>query len=114
MKIIKKQRHRNLIFLLHEWYNNYGDSQMSLGADWRKFILNEEMEEKTIFTYIQGLQEIINNFRPRTMTEKRRFALAKQQIKEVKRLARRMQNEVHVLQEKLNILEESLNENEER
>ena len=74
----------------------------------------EEMEEKTIFTYIQGLQEIISNFKPRTMTEKRRFALAKQQLKEVKRLARRMQNEVHVLQEKLNILEESLNENEER
>ena len=87
---------------------------MSLNAHWRNFLLNEEMEVKTIFTYIQGLQEIINNFKPRTMTERRRFALAKQQIKEVKRYARRLQNEVHVLQEKLNILEESLNENEER
>ena len=99
---------------MNEWYNNYGEPSMSLNSHWRKFILNEEMEEKTIFTYIQGLQEIISNFKPRTMTEKRRFALAKQQLKEVKRLARRMQNEVHVLQEKLNILEESLNENEER
>jgi ribosomal protein S7 len=87
---------------------------MSLNRGWRNFIFNEGLEEKTIFTYIQGLQEIINNFKPRTMTEKRRFALASQQIKEVKRHARRMQNEMHVLQEKLNILEESLNENEEK
>jgi hypothetical protein len=87
---------------------------MSLNRNWKKFIFNEGLEEKTIFTYIQGLQEVINNFKPRTMIEKRRFALAKQQIKEIKRHARRMQNEVHVLQEKLNILEESLNENEER
>jgi len=87
---------------------------MSLNTQWQEFLLNEEMEEKTIFTYIQGLQESISNFKPRTMTEKRRFALAKQQLKEVKRYARQMQNEVHVLQEKLNILEESLNENEEK
>jgi RNA-splicing ligase RtcB len=87
---------------------------MSLNSDWRSFVLNEDLDEKTIFTYIQGLQEIINNFKPRTMTERRRLALAKQQIKEVKRHARKMQNEVQILQEKLNILEESLNENEEK
>ncbi len=79
---------------------------MSLNSDWRNF-LNESLDEKTIFTYIQGLEEIISNLKPRTITEKRRMSLAKQHIKEVKRYARRMQNEAYILQEKLNILEES-------
>tara|TARA_R100000908_G_C3731052_1_gene130423 strand:- start:339 stop:590 length:252 start_codon:yes stop_codon:yes gene_type:complete len=79
---------------------------MSLNSDWRDF-LNESLDEKNIFTYIQGLQEIISNLKPRTMTEKRRLQLAKTHLREVKRFARRMENEAIVLQEKLNILEES-------
>jgi hypothetical protein len=85
---------------------------MSLERDWKNFV-NENVEERTIFTYIQGLDEIISNFKPKTMTEKRRLALARQNLREVKRYARKMQSEVTVLQEKLNILEENLNENEE-
>ena len=87
---------------------------MSIRGNWENFLLNEAVEDRTIFTYIQGLQEFVNNFRPKTMTEKRRLSLANQQLEEIKRHARRMQNEMQVLQEKLNILEESLNENEER
>lgn len=79
---------------------------MSLNSEWRDF-LNESLDEKTIFTYIQGLQEIISNLNPRTMTEKRRLSLANQHLREVKRYARRMQNEMNLLQEKLNILEEN-------
>ena len=79
---------------------------MSLNSDWRDF-LNESLDEKNIFTYIQGLQEIISNLKPRTMTEKRRLQIAKTHLREVKRFARRMENEMSVLQEKLNIIEES-------
>ena len=82
------------------------DSEVSLNSEWRSF-LNESLDEKTIFTYIQGLEEIISNLKPRTMTEKRRMSLAKQHVREVKRYARRLQNENQVLQERLNILEES-------
>jgi len=82
------------------------EEYMSLNADWRNF-LHESVDEKTIFTYIQGLEEIISNLRPRTMTEKRRVTLAKQHLREVKRFARRMDNDIGVLQEKLHILEES-------
>ena len=49
---------------------------MSLNSDWQKF-LNENLDDKNIFTYIQGLQEIISNLKPRTMTEKRRLQIAK-------------------------------------
>ena len=81
-------------------------AEVSLESTWQDF-LYESLEEKTIFTYIQGLEEIISNLKPRTMTEKRRMSLAKQHLREVKRYARRMQNEMYVLQERLNIIEES-------
>ena len=79
---------------------------MSLDSEWQKF-LNESLDEKTIFTYIQGLQEIISNLKPKTLTEKRRLTLANSHLREVKRYARRLQNEVNLLQEKVNVLEES-------
>ena len=79
---------------------------MSLNSDWQKF-LTESLDEKNIFTYIQGLQEIISNLKPRSMTEKRRLQIAKTHLREAKRFARRMETEMAVLQEKLNILEES-------
>ena len=80
---------------------------MSLDREWRNFLINEELDEKSIFTYIQGLQEIISNLKPRTVTEKRRLQLAKQHIREVRKYARRMLNENMNLQEKLNLLEEN-------
>tara|TARA_R100001163_G_scaffold65809_2_gene65120 strand:- start:3990 stop:4244 length:255 start_codon:yes stop_codon:yes gene_type:complete len=80
---------------------------MSLNDQWQKFLLSEELSEKTIFTYIQGLKEIIANVKPRTMTEKRRLALAEGHLREVKRYARKMQNNIDLLQERIGILEES-------
>ena len=82
---------------------------MSLNTAWYSF-LNESLDEKTIFTYIQGLEEVISNLKPKTMTEKRRLSLAKQHLREVKRYARKMQGNLEVLSEKLNILEESQGE----
>ena len=80
---------------------------MSLDSQWRDFLINEELDERSIFTYIQGLQEIISNLKPRTVSEKRRLQLAKQHIREVRKYARRIMNENMDLQEKLQLLEES-------
>ena len=82
---------------------------MSLDSEWRNF-LNEDISEKNIFTYIQGLQEIISNIKPKSMTEERRLKLAKEHLREARRSARKMQNELQVLEERLTVLEESLNE----
>jgi|TARA_R100001591_G_scaffold72199_1_gene80463 hypothetical protein len=79
---------------------------MSLDKAWRDF-LTESVDEKNIYTYIQGLQEIISNLKPRTVTEKRRLQLAKQHLREVRRFARKLDNRIGVLEEKLTILEES-------
>ena len=83
-----------------------GGAEVSLDSAWKDF-LNENLNEKTIFTYIQGLEEVISNLKPRTMVDKRRMSLAKQHLREVKRFARKMQNQMSVLEERLNILEES-------
>ena len=80
---------------------------MSLDSQWRDFLINEELDERSIFTYIQGLQEIISNLKPRTVSEKRRLQLAKQHIREVRKYARRIMNENMDLHEKLQLLEES-------
>ena len=79
---------------------------MSLNKDWNRFMLGESLEERNIFTYLQGLQEIISNIKPKSMTEERRLKLANNHLREVRRSARRMQNELQVLEERLNILDE--------
>ena len=38
---------------------------MSFESEWRSF-LNEDISEKNIFTYIQGLQELISKFKEKT------------------------------------------------
>ena len=88
------------------WLQQMEDNEVSLNSAWQSF-LNESLDEKTIFTYIQGLEEVIKNLKPRTMTEKRRLSLAKQHLREVKRYARKMQGNIDLLNEKLNIIEEA-------
>ena len=83
---------------------------MSLNHDWNSFLLEENLDERSIFTYLQGLQEIISNIKPKSMTEERRLKLAKEHLRKVRNSARQMQNELQVLEERLNVLEESLNE----
>ena len=79
---------------------------MSTDKSWQEF-LNESLDEKNIFTYIQGLQEIISNLKPKTITEKRRLEIARNHLREVKKFARRMERDMSILEEKVNILEES-------
>ena len=83
---------------------------MSLNKDWNRFLLGESLDDRNIFIYLQGLQEIISNLKPKSITEERRIALAKHHLKEARKSARKMQNELQILEERLNILEESLNE----
>ena len=77
---------------------------MSINSDWSDF-LHEDVSVKTIFTYIQGLQEVINNLKPKTVKEQNRLTLAKQHIREIRRHARRMLNENVDLHERLSLLE---------
>ena len=79
---------------------------MSLNSDWQNFI-NERLDEKNIFTYIQGLQEIISNLNPKTMTEQRRLQIAKSHLREVRKYARKMENDMNSLKEELREIKNS-------
>jgi small-conductance mechanosensitive channel len=73
----------------------------------KDFLLHEgDIPEANILTYVQALSEVIANMKPRTQSEGRRLAMAKQQLKEIKKMARRMQEQISVLQERVNVLEE--------
>ena len=65
-----------------------------------------------IMTYVQSITEIINNMRPRTQSEGRRLSMAKQQLKEIKKMARRMQEQIQILEQKVVVLEEIKEETE--
>ena len=62
---------------------------MSLNQDWNRFMLEEGLDDRSIFTYLQGLQEIISNIKPKSITEERRLALARQHLKEARRRVKR-------------------------
>lgn len=76
----------------------------------RRFLLGEEKTPEDVFTFIQGLGDALENFAPRTMAEKRRINVARKQLKEIKRHARKMYNKISILEEKINVLEENLQE----
>ena len=73
----------------------------------KEFLLHEgEIPDVNIITYVQSITEIINNMKPRTKSEGRRLSMAKQQLKEIKKMARRMQEQISVLEERVIVLEE--------
>ena len=65
-----------------------------------------QLPEMNIMTYVQSITEIMNNMKPRTQSEGRRLSMAKQQLKEIKKMARKMQEQIQILEQKVTILEE--------
>jgi hypothetical protein len=83
-------------------------SKIDLRRMTRKFLMEESKDNYNVFTYIQALQETLKNFSPKSKTESRRLNIARDQLKEIKRHTRRLQNQVELLQEKLILLEEQV------
>ena len=85
-------------------------SRLDFDAMTRKFLHNlseGKNEDIGIREYVQALSETLGSFKPRTLTEQRRLAVAKQQLKEIKSHSRRLQERVTHLEEQINILEEN-------
>jgi hypothetical protein len=73
----------------------------------KEFLINEgQLPDANILTYVQALSETIANMKPRSQAEGRRLAVARQQLKEIKKFAKRMQEQINVLEERVNVLEE--------
>ena len=76
----------------------------------RKFLEGDFLKEgrtPDINSYIQTLGEILDNFKPKGVFEKRRLDVAREQLREIRRHTRRMQSQIHVLEEQVSILEEN-------
>jgi ubiquinone biosynthesis protein UbiJ len=85
-------------------------SKLDFDAMTRKFFhhLKEgKTEDIGIREYVQALAETLGSFKPRTLTEQRRLAVAKQQLKEIKRHSNKLQERVTRLEEQVSILEEN-------
>ena len=83
--------------------------KIDLNTMTRRFVSGESLKENKnpdITSYIQTLGEILQNIRPKSMSERRRLEVAKQQLKEIRRGARRLQERVSILEEQVGILEE--------
>jgi hypothetical protein len=73
----------------------------------RKFLLGEVNDSPSIGSYLQSLKEALANLRPTTQTDKRRLEIANNQLREVRRRVRKLQENHDMLEERLKILEES-------
>ena len=60
--------------------------------------------------WIQSLQDNLNSLRPKTVTDKRRIDLMKHQLTELRRITRRMDEQIKKLEEEVNFLQENKNE----
>ena len=83
---------------------------MDLNSLTRKFLYNLQEGKSNdvgIREYIQALGETLSSFKPRTQTEQRRLAMAKEQLSHVKRQTRRLQERISILEEQVAILEEN-------
>ena len=73
----------------------------------RKFLIGEWKENPTINGYIQSVNDILSSFRPKTIKEKNKISVAKQQMNEIKKLSRKLQERVKILEEQIHVLEEN-------
>lgn len=72
----------------------------------REFLMGEG-HSPTMTSYIQSISEVLHSITPRSRTDERRIEMARQNLKEVRRCARRLEERVGVLEEQVKILEES-------
>jgi hypothetical protein len=72
----------------------------------RAFLLNEATKP-TLASYIQSVTEVLQSITPRSRTDARRIEIASENLREIRRYTKRLQERVSVLEEQVKVLEES-------
>lgn len=72
----------------------------------RRFLMKESFEAPDAFSYIQTLQEILNNITT-NVSGHRRLKVAKEQLRNIRREVRRLNKKVVMLEEQVKVLEEN-------
>ena len=72
----------------------------------RRFILGEGKAAPTVRGYVESIINIIETIRPGSQRESRQLSIAKEHLREIKKLNRKLEERVNILEEQINILEE--------
>ena len=72
----------------------------------RRFLLGEALEELDTFSYIQSLQEALNNITT-NVSGQRRLKVTKEHLRNIRREVRKLNKKVVMLEEQVKILEEN-------
>ena len=72
----------------------------------RRFLMGEAIESPDTFSYIQSLEEALNNITT-NVSGQRRLKIAKEQLRNIRRECRRLNKKVVMLEEQVKVLEES-------
>tara|TARA_Y100001963_G_C6537198_1_gene333795 strand:- start:22 stop:273 length:252 start_codon:yes stop_codon:yes gene_type:complete len=72
----------------------------------RRFLLGEGLDELDTFSYIQSLEEALNNITT-NVSGHRRLKVAKEHLKNIRREVRRLNKKVVMLEEQVKVLEEN-------
>ncbi len=80
---------------------------MNLNEIHEKFLLNEGHNPPSFLDYAQALDEILDSMNPASIRDQRRVSLAKENIRNLRRYGKRVQQENKELKEKIQMLEET-------
>tara|TARA_Y100000817_G_C16613416_1_gene436200 strand:+ start:280 stop:534 length:255 start_codon:yes stop_codon:yes gene_type:complete len=72
----------------------------------RRFLLGEAVEKPDTFSYIQSLQEILNNIKT-NVGGQRRLKIAKEHLRNIRNEVRSLNKRVQMLEEQVKVLEEN-------
>jgi len=65
-----------------------------------------ESQSPSMHSYLQSLKEILTNIRPSSTADSRRLEMAQQQLREIRRYTRRLNEKLTKLEEQVKVLEE--------
>tara|TARA_B100001287_G_C22497864_1_gene442106 strand:- start:524 stop:775 length:252 start_codon:yes stop_codon:yes gene_type:complete len=72
----------------------------------RDFLLGEGKTNPSAIAYVESVLRIIDEVRPRSLKENRKFAIVRDHLRELKKSVRILENKILLLEEQIKILEE--------
>ncbi len=72
----------------------------------RDFLLGEVKSNPTARAYVESVLRILDEVRPKSQRESRQLSVARQNLLEIKRVVRTLENKISLLEEQVRVLEE--------
>ena len=73
----------------------------------RDFLIGEVKSNPTARAYVESVLRILDEVRPKSQRESRQLSVARQNLLEIKRVVRTLENKISLLEEQVRVLEES-------